>query len=160
MRSLAQLRCDARAIYDAGVAAADPSLAVQRHVAVEDHKLLIGGRTYAGAPSGTPPLLASTATLVINNGFPAAVPITVLGFGRADIDIGFARSLVDPSLGLTVVTLTPFDFNYDSITAFPVPRDATLCGLRVDWQSFFLDPGAADGLAHTGGLEWTLGGLH
>jgi hydroxypyruvate reductase len=46
MRSLAQLRCDARAIYDAGVAAADPSLAVQRHVAVEDHKLLIGGRTY------------------------------------------------------------------------------------------------------------------
>jgi hydroxypyruvate reductase len=46
MRSLAQLRRDARAIFDLGVAAADASLALERHAVVEDQKLLIAGRVY------------------------------------------------------------------------------------------------------------------
>jgi hydroxypyruvate reductase len=46
MHSLAQLREDARTIFDAGVAAADPYEAVARHVSIEKEKLLVGGKAY------------------------------------------------------------------------------------------------------------------
>jgi glycerate 2-kinase len=46
MRSLEQLRQDARAIFDSGVAAADPQRAIARHVSLENHTLLISGKAY------------------------------------------------------------------------------------------------------------------
>src|SRR3970040_773484 len=41
MRSLSQMRQDAREIFNAGLAAADPYLAIERHVRVENHTLLV-----------------------------------------------------------------------------------------------------------------------
>jgi hydroxypyruvate reductase len=46
MRSLAQLRQDARAIFDAGLAAADPYRAILRHVRVDIHKLSVANTVY------------------------------------------------------------------------------------------------------------------
>ncbi len=46
MRSLAQLRRDARAIFDAGVAAADSFLAVERHVSIDRQILRVAGKDY------------------------------------------------------------------------------------------------------------------
>jgi glycerate 2-kinase len=46
MRSLEKLRQDARAIFDAGVTAADPYRAVARHVSVEQGVLLVSDKAY------------------------------------------------------------------------------------------------------------------
>jgi hydroxypyruvate reductase len=46
MRSLEALRLDARAIFDAGVTAADPYRAVARHVSVEQGALLVSDKAY------------------------------------------------------------------------------------------------------------------
>jgi glycerate 2-kinase len=46
MRSFEQLRQDVRAIFDAGVAAADPYAAIGRHVSVEMGTLLVAGQAY------------------------------------------------------------------------------------------------------------------
>jgi glycerate 2-kinase len=46
MRSLAQLRHDARAIFDAGVAAADSYGAVARHVSFDNEQLVVAGKAY------------------------------------------------------------------------------------------------------------------
>jgi hydroxypyruvate reductase len=46
MRSLAQMRQDAREIFDAGLSAADPYLAIKRHVRVDKHRLSVADATY------------------------------------------------------------------------------------------------------------------
>jgi hydroxypyruvate reductase len=46
MRSVAELRWDARAIFDAGVAAADSYRAIERHVRVEKGTLFVAGKPY------------------------------------------------------------------------------------------------------------------
>ncbi len=46
MRSLAQLRQEARAIFDAGLAAADPYLAIRRHVSVKNGAIHVVGKSY------------------------------------------------------------------------------------------------------------------
>ena len=38
-----------------------------------------------------------------------------------------------------------------------IPKDPALVGLHISWQVWILDPGAKDGLAHTAGLEATIG---
>ncbi|MDH3443565.1 MAG: glycerate kinase [Deltaproteobacteria bacterium] len=46
MRSLAQMRQDSREIFDAGLAAADPQLAIRRHVNVRNDTLSVAGKIY------------------------------------------------------------------------------------------------------------------
>jgi hydroxypyruvate reductase len=46
MRSLAQMRVDARTIFYAGLAAADPYRAIQRQVKVANHSLSVAGKEY------------------------------------------------------------------------------------------------------------------
>ncbi|MGH7929192.1 MAG: glycerate kinase type-2 family protein, partial [Candidatus Binatia bacterium] len=46
MRSLKQMRQDARAIFDAGVAAADPYRAIERHVSIVKQVLIVAGKEY------------------------------------------------------------------------------------------------------------------
>ncbi len=46
MGSLAQLRQDARAIFDAGIAAADSYRAIERHVCIENATLSVAGKEY------------------------------------------------------------------------------------------------------------------
>ncbi len=46
MKSLSELRSDARFIFQAGLKAVDPADAIRRHLKLQDDKLEIDGRTY------------------------------------------------------------------------------------------------------------------
>jgi glycerate 2-kinase len=46
MRALAELRQDARTIFDAGLAAADPYGAISRHLNIQNHNLSVAGKSY------------------------------------------------------------------------------------------------------------------
>jgi len=46
MKSLSELRSDARSIFQAGLKAADPADAIRRHLKLRDEILEIDGRTY------------------------------------------------------------------------------------------------------------------
>ena len=111
---------------------------------------------------GTLPFFGARADLVINNGAPGLHPICVIGAGRANIQIPRVGTLwVNPNPLLLMVVLNPFDANCNSYNVLTVPNksDGDLCGALINFEAVFADPGANNGIAHTNGLEWVLGGV-
>lgn len=128
-------------------------------------------RTYGKAKRGTVgeavwnqgslPFFGARASLIINNGAPGLYPICFIGTGRANIAVPRVGTLwVNPS-PLFMVILNPFDANCNSNNILTIPNkaDGDLCGALVNFEAMFADPGARDGIAHTNGLEWVLGGV-
>src|SRR5437867_7514788 len=74
MRSLTQLRQDAREIFEAGVRAVDPAELVERHLRRQDAVLEIGGRRYdlssyrniylVGAGKASAPMASAVETIL------------------------------------------------------------------------------------------------
>lgn len=100
--------------------------------------------------------VASSYTMRVASARPGSVAILQLGVGRANIAldaIGMrgCRSLVATSL-LSIVSAV--DANGYSDVTLPVPDDASLAGVRVNYQALCLDQGGnAIGLTATNGAE-------
>jgi len=129
-----------------------------------------GAQAYGNAKPGTNglptwgtasrPLLGTQVHLRIENGLPGAFPIGLVGLAPTSVVLpGLGTLLVDPNAGLTTMMLSPFDASRTSDTPFPIPNDPTLGGLPLHWQAAFVDPLAAQGIAHTNGLALAVGGL-
>jgi hypothetical protein len=86
----------------------------------------------------------------VTNGLNGVAPVVLVGLGRISFPLPpIGTILVNP---LASFTLSRFSGGVASAT---LPLSG--CGGPVDLQAFFLDPGAAGGIAHTNGLELTLG---
>jgi hypothetical protein len=86
----------------------------------------------------------------VTNGLNGATPVVLLGLGRINFPLPpLATILVNP---LTSFTLSTFSGGVASRTL-----ELAGCGGPVNLQALFIDAGAAGGIAHTNGLELTIG---
>jgi hypothetical protein len=89
--------------------------------------------------------------LQINNGLDTAVPVVIIGTTRTNVVLpGLATILNDAAVSV----LFPAFLNNTSRIRLEIPH---FCGAQLNLQGFFLDTGAVNGLAHTDGLELTIG---
>jgi cold shock CspA family protein len=110
-----------------------------------------------GIPSLTSqqnPSFGATITLVLTNSLGAPTfGLLFIGFQRGSFNTKYGgQLLVVPSV------IAPISFSYgaDSFTG-TIPDDVHLCGVTVDLQGIEADPGAANGVSFTPGLELVLG---
>ncbi len=129
-----------------------------------------GSSTYGGGKAGTNgvptfdtsvlPFLGSVANLRITSGFGGASPFLILGAGPANIPFPpFGTILVNLG-GAAMFSGVPFDGSNVSVTPIPIPNGINLCSANISIQAFIGDPGATGFVSHTGGMTWTLGGVH
>lgn len=116
-----------------------------------------------GAPQATPqlgsplPFHGTRITLSLTNGLGGAMPILIIGSQQTSLSLGSLGTLyTDP---LVSFALRPFDTSGNTAFNVTMPRRPVLCGFSCYWQAFFLDQAAPGGMAHTAGLQWTIGGL-
>lgn len=103
--------------------------------------------------------IAGQAELKVEDGFPGSAPIVFLGVppnGCVPVP-PYGSLAINPIL--TNFFMPPFAANGVSSFCLPIPSDANLCGLTLNMQAFFVDPGAAANIAHTDGCSFTIGSL-
>ncbi len=100
------------------------------------------------------PVLGTTIALDIANSYGASsCGLLLVGFQRTQIPSTWGGDvLVVPMLTLLIVLPS----GGTSVTG-DIPIDHDLCGFTIDLQSIELDPGAANGVSFTPGLELLLG---
>lgn len=129
-----------------------------------------GLQTYGAGKAGTNgvpnfdwsvlPLLGAVTNLTIYSGVAGSTPYMILG--------GAATNIPFPPFGTILVDLTgaamffgaPFDGTNRSVTPIPIPNRLILCNANLFVQAFIVDAGAPGFVSHTGGMIWTLGGVH
>lgn len=103
------------------------------------------------------PILGSTSTVRIENGYPGALPLLFLGLSPLSLPFDGGTLLTD---SIWIVSL-PFPIQPDGTLELPgsLPADPQLCGFSLYHQVMFVDPGAAGyyKLAQTAGLRRTFG---
>jgi hypothetical protein len=100
------------------------------------------------------PVLGTTLIVDVGNSYgQPTVGLLLLGFTRANLPTGFGGEVL-----LVPALMVPITFSYgaDSFSA-AVPYDVALAGTRVDVQAVESDPGAAEGVSFTAGLELVFG---
>jgi Tol biopolymer transport system component len=110
-----------------------------------------------GVPSFTSqqnPVLGTTITLDLANSYQQPTAgLLFVGFQRTSLHSGWGGDLLMvPALTLPI----SFSFGFNSYSG-AIPDDPTLCGLALDLQAIEADPGAAEGVSFTPGLELVLG---
>jgi hypothetical protein len=100
------------------------------------------------------PVLGTSLTVDVGNSYgQPTVGLLFVGFTRANLPTGFGGEvLLVPAL---VVPIT-FSYSADSFSA-AVPYDVALAGATLDVQAIESDPGAAEGVSFTAGLELVFG---
>jgi len=110
-----------------------------------------------GVPSFTSrsdPVLGTTLTLDLANSHGAStVGLLFAGFQRTQIHLSLGGDLLVVPVFMLVVGLPP---GGTSIIG-DIPIEHELCGFPIDLQALELDPGAANGVSFTPGLELLLG---
>lgn len=119
--------------------------------------------TYGSAKPGTPglsewvlnrPFSGTTANLQINNGFTGSAPIAVIGSAQTNLPF--------PGIGTVYVTpVASFSmpaFNAAGVSTAPIAIPP-INTATVYFQALWADPGAANSIAHSNGLTWTVGGF-
>lgn len=116
---------------------------------------------YGTAKAGTPglpawivnrPFAGVPANLAIGNGLAGAAPIAIIGTMTANVPLPpFGTVYVVP-----VATFPMPAFNGSGVSSLPLQVPALNSGV-VHFQALWADAGAAGGLAHTGGLTWSIG---
>jgi uncharacterized repeat protein (TIGR03803 family) len=108
--------------------------------------------------SSANPVLGTTITLAIDNSFGSdTAAFLIVGLNRTSIPFKQGTVLVDPFRDWLLVlplSISAAGMSLDS----GIPDDESLCGLHVDAQVLEFDPGAAQGVSFTPGLELVLGG--
>lgn len=109
---------------------------------------------------GTPvrtPILGRDYPMRLVNGFAGSAPIVALG-------TPLVSGVPFPPVGTVYVlpifatlAMPAFDNLNVSLLRLPIPHGANLCGLNLGAQAFWGDPGAAGSIAHSNGLDLTLG---
>ena len=99
------------------------------------------------------PIIRETGQVRITNALPNQAGTVLFGFGRANIVLANLTLLTNPIADAAVA----FDGSGSGTVSLSVPRDYSLCGVKLNMQCFFVDTGAAPfPLAHTDGIEWTI----
>ncbi len=107
------------------------------------------------------PMVGLPISLEISNGLAGSPPQLYLGGGAtslyyAPFDVTLLIDVTQPHVSFFGAT---FDGLHRSITSFTLPNLSTLCGVTLNAQAFYIDPGATRGVTHTGGLRWNVGTL-
>jgi hypothetical protein len=125
--------------------------------AVETYGVAQAGSGGPTTLSSSLPFLGSDVDFELRNGAPGASPILLLGVGRRNLPIpGIGTLWLDPLITFAMPT---FDATGASAFQLPIPPRPVLCGFVCHWQAVHVDATTPSGLAHTGGLEWSIGGL-
>jgi hypothetical protein len=113
-----------------------------------------------GIPSFTSsanPVLGTKITLAIGNSLGSdTAAFLIEGLNRASVSFKQGTVLVDPFRDWILVLPLSISAAGTSLD-FDIPDDESLCGLHVDSQVLEIDPGAAQGVSFTPGLELLLG---
>jgi Tol biopolymer transport system component len=111
-----------------------------------------------GVPSFTSqanPVFGTALTLDLSNSYGSGtVGVLCIGYQRASIHLDWGGDLLLVPVFTILVDLPPA-----GVTGFSdIPDDHELCGIAVDLQALEYDPGAANGVSFTPGLELVIGG--
>jgi cellobiose-specific phosphotransferase system component IIB len=105
--------------------------------------------------------LGQANELTFGNGPVGAVPIILLGFGAASIPVPPFGNLYMATIATNFLG-PPFDATRTSTAFLTVPDNPAFCGIEVEAQAVWGDPGASAGLQHSGGASLPVSalGLH
>ncbi len=100
--------------------------------------------------TGTPPVICQPYELKLTNGHNGSAPAVLIGIGRANTALPFGTFLVNSLMSVTMPAFAAGE-STTVIMIPPVPLGP------VNFQAWYLDPGAGSGVAHSDGLELTTG---
>jgi hypothetical protein len=105
---------------------------------------------------GRPAGLDTFPKMRIANGLANGNGALIAGLTRANVQVGNVTLLTNSIADIPIA----LDATGANDVVLQIPDIPSLCGFKFDFQALLLDPGAAGlfPVAHTGGLEWTLGG--
>jgi hypothetical protein len=120
-------------------------------------KLGSGGVAPALHATGAP-FLGNGVTWTIERALGGAPAFFALSFhGPASIPFGSGLVLVQPPILIVGNGITSGQTGVPGVGSltlgFPLPLNPGIRGIALDWQGFVLDPGAAESLASSAGLE-------
>jgi len=93
-------------------------------------------------------VLGQANELTFSNGVQGAFPMIALGIGPAVLPFPPFADVYIASIAATQFG-APFDPSGTSTTPFPLPDNPAYCGLPLEVQGFWVDPGAYGGIAHS-----------
>lgn len=102
------------------------------------------------------PNTSNLVQIQLNSGLGGAAAFFLWGV-RVAVAIPYGTLYATPVVLLPVKLAGQTPGNGHATLQFTLPLDARLKGLRIAMQGWVLDPAAAGGLAHTQGLEMTVG---